>query len=125
MVKANNAPINLTNQRGGNKQQSPMPMKTMQRLGSNQRIGANEINKDIKLALESTNQQYVNVGSGVVELTQDDIGKQNFRKNSQPQFERQTMNQGVPLNNYASQEQVQVQQHDGKQTMQAREQNKY
>ena len=33
------------------------------------------------------------------------------------------MNQGVPLNNYASQEQVQ--QHDGKQAMQAREQNKY
>ena len=48
------------------------------------------------------NQSQVNVGSGVVELGHDDIGKQNFRKNSQPTLERKTMNQNVGLNNYAS-----------------------
>lgn len=52
------------------------------------------------------------------------MGKQNFRKNSQPILERQTMNQGAPLNNYASQEHV----HDEKANIQMqnnREQNKY
>ena len=69
--------------------------------GKMRKTGFEEMNKDIKVAMENGPQQ-VNVGSGVVDTNQDEISKANFRKNSQPILESRTMNNNMTLNNYAS-----------------------
>ena len=86
--------IPLSNQR--NKQQMKKPADNKMR-----KTGFEEMNKDIKVAMENGPQQ-VNVGSGVVDTNQDEISKANFRKNSQPILESRTMNNNMTLNNYAS-----------------------
>ena len=86
------------------------------------KTGFDDMNKDIKVAMEN-NPQQMNVGSGVVDVNQDELNKANFRKNSQPILESRAMNKNMTLNNYASQEHV----HDEKQQiqLQAREQSKF